>query len=188
MITSLDQKTALVLIDLQKGIVAFPQVADVIGGVLGNASKLVAAFREAGQPIVFINVDPGDSRWPQTRKDSGNNRMAFPPEFIEIAEGAGVQPGDTIITKHSWGAFWETELHNHLQQLGVTGIVLGGVSTSIGVEGTGRQAFELGYNISFAIDAMADTLASAHEHSIKTIFPRMGEVGSAEDVIVKLNA
>lgn len=187
MITSLDSKTALVLVDLQKGIVGYPALAAAIGGVLNNANRLVAAFRTAGQPVVFINVDPGDARWPKTRRDSGpNNPGPIPAEMLQIAEEAGIQTGDTVITKHSWGAFWQTELHSHLQQLGVTGIVLGGIATSIGVEGTARQAYELGYNITFVTDVMTDMVPLAHEHSTKIIFPRMGEVGVTADVLTKL--
>lgn len=68
----------------------------------------------------------------------------------------------------------------------VSGIVIAGISTSIGVEGTARAASELGYNIAFATDAMTDMQPLAHERSIQFIFPRMGETGSTKEIIEKL--
>jgi nicotinamidase-related amidase len=64
--------------------------------------------------------------------------------------------------------------------------VLAGISTSIGVEGTARAASELGYNISFALDAMTDRVKEAHERSIQFIFPRIGETGTTADIVAML--
>jgi nicotinamidase-related amidase len=61
------------------------------------------------------------------------------------------------------------------------------VATSIGVETTARQAFELGYNVTLATDAMTDMNESAHENSVSRIFPRLGETGTATDVIALLD-
>lgn len=185
MITAIDEKTALVLIDLQKGITG-ANVVHPVADVLKNAAKLVAAFRKAGQPVVYVNVNPGNAKWTTARKDAPRFSGNMPADWTDIVPEVDPQAGDIFVTKHTWGAFFETPLHNELQKRGVTGIVLGGISTSIGVEGTGRQASELGYNISFAIDVMTDMAASAHEHSVNTIFPRMGEVGTSDEVIAKL--
>ena len=54
------------------------------------------------------------------------------------------------------------------------------------MEGTARAASELGYNVSFALDAMTDRSQEAHERSIQFIFPRMGETGTTEDIIATL--
>ncbi len=55
-----------------------------------------------------------------------------------------------------WGAFYGTSLDLELRRRGITQIVLCGVATSIGVETTARNAYERGYNVSLAIDAMTD--------------------------------
>ncbi|OCX50512.1 hydrolase [Mucilaginibacter sp. PPCGB 2223] len=186
MITALDEKTALVLIDLQKGIVGYP-TAHPMAAVLANAAKLVAAFRKVNLPVVVVNVDPGRFKSLHTRKDAQQRNMGeIPAEWFEIAPEIVTQPGDIFITKHTWSAFHETAMDAELQKRGITGIVLAGVSTSIGVEGTGRAAHERGYNISFAVDAMTDTAAEAHERSLKYIFPRMGESGTTDDIIGQL--
>ncbi len=186
MITSLDKNTALILIDLQKGIVGFP-LAHPIVDILANSAKLVAAFRNAGLPIVIVNVNPGAAAWAKARKDSAPaSNVVFKEDWLEITPEIETEPGDIFITKHTWGAFFETALDDELKKRGVTGIVIGGVSTSIGVEGTARQASERGYNVTFATDAMTDMVASAHENSQKVIFPRMGETGTTEDIIAQL--
>jgi len=188
MVTALDERTALVLIDLQRAVVA-AQTAHPMDGVLQKNAALVAAFRKAGLPIVIVKVDFAKAMQQQTRKDAKQASFGtLPPELLEITPEIETQPNDIFITKHTWGAFFETGLHDELQKHGVTGIVLGGVATSIGVEGTARQASELAYNITFAKDAMTDRIMDAHNHSIQIIFPRIGEVGETGDIITMLAA
>jgi nicotinamidase-related amidase len=182
MITELDKNTALILIDLQKGIVSYP-VVHPIEIILANSAKLVDAFHHAGLPVVIVNVNPAGAKWTTSRKEPSPSRPAPAADWLEIVPEIKTEPGDIFITKHTWGAFFETALDEELKKRNVTGIVIGGVSTSIGVEGTARQASELGYNVTFAMDAMTDMIADAHKHSFKNIFPRMGEVGNTQDVL-----
>ncbi|HEY0273677.1 MAG TPA: isochorismatase family protein [Chitinophaga sp.] len=186
MVTALDQHTALVIIDLQKGITGYPTV-NPMADVLAQNAKLVAAFHKAGLPVVAVNVDPAKFKNPDARKDApSHGRMELPADFMDIIPEIGTLPTDIFITKHTWGAFFETGLHEALQARGVTGIVLTGVATSIGVEGTARQAAELGYNVAFARDAMTDMTASAQENSFTNIFPRIGETDSTAAILAKL--
>ncbi len=186
MVTVLDKNTALVLIDLQKGIVQL-SVAKPISEILANAARLVEAFRNAGLPIVIVNVNSIGRPWTQLRKDANpTQRFNITDDWFEIVPEIKTQPNDIFITKHTWGAFFETDLYEELQKRNVTGIVLAGVATSIGVEGTARHASERGYNITFAKDAMTDMFADAHEHSLKYIFPRIGEVDDTDKIIEKL--
>jgi nicotinamidase-related amidase len=186
MITTLDKNTALVLIDLQNGIVHLP-LATPAQTVLENAARLVSAFRNAGLPIVVVNVDPAGAAWTKTRKQA-NPSAAISPKagWRDIVPEIQTRPDDIFITKHGWSVFYETALDEELRKKGVTGIVLAGISTSIGVEGTARAASERGYNIAFAEDAMTDMYAEAHERSLKYIFPRIGEMGTTDQIIEKL--
>jgi len=185
MITALDKNTALVLIDFQNMVVETP-VAHSVDDVLNNANKLIAAFRNKNLPVVIVNVKPKDAAWLKSRKDV--KMPAFPNDenLYKITNKLHTDSSDIFITKHTWNAFFETALHELLQKNAVTGIVLTGISTSIGVEGTARAASELGYNISFAVDAMTDRQKEAHERSIQFIFPRMGEIGSTADIVAML--
>lgn len=193
MITAIDDRTALVLIDLQNGIVKNP-TAHPVNEIVNNAAKLVTAFRKAQLPVVIVNVDPTGAAWTKARVQqpaSPKNAAAQPPEKqdnpLDITPGIPTKEDDIFITKKTWNAFYNTALHQKLQELHITGIVLGGISTSIGVEGTARAASELGYNISFAEDAMTDRVAAAHENSLQYIFPRIGEIDSTDKIIEKLS-
>ncbi|GAB2864112.1 cysteine hydrolase family protein [Hymenobacter ruber] len=190
MVTALDPNTALVLIDLQNGIMQFPVIGST-SDVLANAAKLVAAFRQAGQPIVLVSVNPSANPNPDVRNDAKRPRpSALPAEWLALAPEIQAQPEDIRITKYAWGAFHntDTDLHAELQKRNITGTVLAGVSTSIGVESTARAAFERGYNLTFAQDAMTDTVASAQENSLKVIFPRIGEIDTTDNIIKVLAA
>ena len=196
MITQIDPKTALILIDLQKGIVNLP-LAGSVQDVLKKSAELIRAFRSKNLPIVIVRVNPLRAQWTLSRMDE----PSVPKNDDEIAQAEAIMdlagffditpevmttPEDIFITKTTWGAFYNTKLQSELVRLNITGIVMAGIATSVGVEGTARQASELGYNISFATDAMTDFHPSAHEHSIQRIFPRIGEVGVATDIIKKV--
>jgi len=187
MVTSLDKKTALVLIDLQKGIVQFPVVKPA-NEILTKAAALVSAFRKANLPVVIVNVDPTKSLLNDMRTDANAKFISFPAEWFEIAPEIETTEHDIFITKNAWNAFTNPDLDRELKKKGITGIVLAGISTSVGVEGTARAASELGYNITFAQDATTDTNAEAYEHSIKRIFPRLGEVDDTDRIIEVLAA
>lgn len=183
MITALDPRTALVLIDLQKGVLSYPLLTSA-STLLSNAVKLISAFRSANLPVVLVTIDPPATLNPEIRRDvQPRLRAAFTPEALELTSEIKPEAGDILITKHSWSAFHGTLLDDELKNRGITGIVLAGVSTSIGVEATARAASERGYNLTFAQDAMTDMVASAHEHSVKLIFPRLGEVGDTDAII-----
>lgn len=189
MITELDQNTALVLIDLQKGILSQP-TAHPLDGILDHANQLIEAFRAADLPVVLVRVNPSGATWTTTRKEGVPQQASaitkLPSEFVEFTDRIQPVPEDILIIKKTWNAFYKTPLHNALHNRNITGIVLGGTSTSIGVEGTARAASELGYNISFVIDATTDSNPKGHEHSVQNIFPRLGEVGNTADIIEQL--
>ncbi|HEX4151778.1 MAG TPA: isochorismatase family protein [Steroidobacteraceae bacterium] len=174
----MDAKTALVIIDLQKGIVSYP-TAHPIGEVVRQAGELAAAFRRHHLPVVLVNVAggaPGRTQQPAA--------VAEPPaDWTELVPALNRQPQDHVVTKRTWGAFTNTNLEAHLQRLGVTQIVLAGVATSIGVESTARHAHELGFHVALAVDAMTDLSLDAHNHSVTRIFPRLGENGTTHEIL-----
>jgi nicotinamidase-related amidase len=181
-ITQLDPKTALIVIDLQKGILAFP-TAHPTDKVVKLARQMIDAFRQHHLPIVFVNVAgvaPG-------RTESAPRVGQFPPDWTDLVPELNRQPADHLVTKRTWGAFTNTGLDEHLKKLGVTQLVILGVATSIGVESTARHAYENGYHITLAIDAMTDMNADAHTNSITRIFPRLGETGMTQEIIDLLN-
>ncbi len=184
--TALDPRTALVAIDLQKGIAGYPTVHP-FAGVVANTVRLAEAFRRRQLPVVLVNValspDGGDALRTRTEVRFSGTR---PPEFSELVPELGAHPGDLRITKRQPSAFFGTELDLQLRRRQITGIVLTGVSTSIGVEATARAAHERGYNVAFASDAVTDVEPSLHEIVMAKIFPRFGEVDTTDALLALL--
>ncbi len=187
MITEIDKNTALILIDLQNSIVGIPGTPNSMNDVFNNVNKLIQTFREKQLPIVFVNVNPSDAAWMKSRKETKMPPFPANENSYNITDKINTDKNDVFITKHTWNAFFETQLHNELKKRSITNIVLGGVSTSIGVEGTARAASELGYNVTFATDATTDRLESSYKHSVETIFPRIGEKGTTKEIIDIMN-
>jgi len=177
-VTTLDPKTALIIVDLQKGIVSFP-TAHPTAGVIAHSRALADAFRSRGLPVVLVNVTGGaPGRAEQSRKMGD-----LPADWADIVPELNQQPQDHLVTKRTWGAFTNTNLEALLRKEGVTQVVLAGVATSIGVESTARYAYELGFNITLAVDAMTDLNADCHHNSITRIFPRLGETGTTQEIL-----
>jgi nicotinamidase-related amidase len=177
-LTKLDTTAALVVIDLQKGIVSVP-TAHPVGEVIGRTARLARAFRERGWPVALVNVTgaaPG-------RTDVGRPKLSLSPDWAELVPELEQQLSDHLISKQRWGAFLGTELDDYLRERGVTQIFLTGVSTSAGVESTARSAYDLGYNVVLVVDAMTDRNADAHRNSVERIFPRLGETETTENVL-----
>lgn len=196
MITAIDKYTALVLIDLQKGIVGMNGAYDSTA-IIANAAKLVDEFRKENLPIVAVHVNPIGAPASKVRSeksmlpkdDAGQKEVMAKMEaggFFTIVPELGIKETDLVILKSTWNAFYATGLLEELKQRNITGIVLAGISTSIGVESTARTANENGFNISFVEDAMTDMVLASHENSLKNIFPRIGEIGTTDEIIAKL--
>ena len=179
--TVLDERTALIVIDLQKGIVAQP-MAHPTDAVVARAARLAAAFRAHALPVVFVTVHggaPGRSEQPRNFADR-------PPDWDELVPGLLAQAGDYHVGKRTWGAFTATGLEGLLRARGITQVAIAGIATSIGVESTARQAHELGFHVTLAVDAMTDMSREAHEHSVQRIFPRLGETAATEEIVALL--
>jgi nicotinamidase-related amidase len=177
-VTTLDPNTALILIDLQKGIVARDTRPYPAADVVAKAAMLARAFRARKLPVVLVHVTGGAP---------GRNEQPKPPapaaDWADLVPALDRQPDDHIVEKKTWGAFASTGLEDHLRAQGVTQVVIAGIATAIGVESTARQAWEAGFNVTLPIDAMTDLMAETHENSVTRIFPRLGETGTTEEVI-----
>lgn len=176
--TTLDTQTALIVVDLQKGLVGLP-FAHPIDDVVARVRSLASAFRCRNLPVVLVNVTgaaPG-------RTEQLLRSAPFPKEFANLIPELDQEPGDLVVTKQSWGAFANTDLQEQLRARDVTQVVIVGVATATGVEATARQAYELGFNVTLAIDAMTDVRAEAHDYSLANVFPRLSETATASNIL-----
>jgi nicotinamidase-related amidase len=182
-VTTLDPNPALIVIDLQTGVVGLPTVHSA-DEVIQRSATLAEAFRRRGLPVVLVNVA---GRPPGRTEHAPRSSGAFPEGWSELVPALNRQPGDLLITKHTPSAFTNTVLEERLRQLGATQVVIAGIATSIGVESTARGAYERGFHVTLASDAMTDTDPDAHEHSITRIFPRLGETGTSAEILTLLD-
>ena len=182
---SLDSKTtALVLIDLQHGILGMPVQPYSADAVVKVSSKMAKAFREKDAKVVYVRVDLNNlTPLIVDRSRMDPNAGPFPAIASELVSAAGFQESDLLITKRHWSAFGQTEMEDTLKKMGVTTIVLGGVATNFGVESTARHAVAVGFQVVIAEDACSTLEADAHTFAMEKIFPMIGRVGSSQEII-----
>ena len=149
------------------------------GGGDARAARLADTFRRRGLLVALVNVAgvaPG-------RTEQARPGGALPEGWTELVPELEPQPQDHRLTRRTWGAFASTDLLDRLRREGVTQVVIAGIATSIGVESTARQAYEFGFNVTLATDAMTDRSAEAHNNSVSRIFPRLGETGTTNEIL-----
>ncbi|MCL4403702.1 MAG: isochorismatase family protein [Candidatus Marsarchaeota archaeon] len=181
-------RTALVIIDLQKGIAATGRPLAPIDGakVVENASKLVSALRAAGAFIVPVHVGSTDGKdMPSVNAEQSISMASrhMAADWADIMPELGVSDSDHVILKHNWSAFYGTDLDLQLRRRHIDTIVLCGISTNIGVESTARDAYHHNYNQIFATDAMAAMTKEEHDGTVGNIFPRIGIRATTTEII-----
>lgn len=176
------RSSALVLIDLQQGIVSRPLHPRSGEAVCAAGRGLAERFRAAGAPVVLVNVawsaDGGDLPPQNVDQPIPRPPGGQPANWSTLVDDLA-WPGDLLVTKRQWGAFHGTELELQLRRRGVRTIVLGGVATNFGVESTARQAWELGYDVVIVEDACASSVPDIHEVAIRHILPRIARVSTS---------
>ena len=174
--------TALVLIDLQKGVMARSVVPHSAAAVYERSMLLAKRFRDAGAPVVQVRVsfssDLEDA--PRQPVDQPTDYSALPPGWDQFPDSP--PPSDILVTKRHWGAFYGTDLDLQLRRRGIRRIVLGGIATNIGVESTARSAAEHGYELVIPEDLCSCLSLETHTFSFKHIFPRLARITSSEAI------
>jgi nicotinamidase-related amidase len=181
-LSAIDPRSALVLIDLQKGITSIPGAPFTPAEVIERGTRLATEFRLRGLPVVLVNVKATSPGRTEISLRSGTAA----PDWTDLVPELDVQDTDIRVTKQSWGAFYGTSLDLELRRRGVTQIVLGGIATRFGVESTARAAHEHGYHVTVAVDACTDISADGHRASVEDVFPRLGETATTDEILATL--
>jgi nicotinamidase-related amidase len=182
-ITTLDRHTALLVIDLQQGLISTPKAPRPIEEVIAGAAELVTAFRAADLPVVLA-INEGK---PGPRSDYSRPAHDLPDDFDQLLPELDERDGDIIVRRSAWSAFADTGLDTILESHNITGVVIVGIATSFGVESTARAAADLDYNVTIATDAITDLSADAHQNSVSWVFPALAETGTVADVLARLS-
>ena len=177
-------KTALVVIDLQRGIASMDTQPYPANTVITNAALLAGAFRERGMQVYLVRVAQSKGTSLSTLSDTSfPSRGEMPPDWAEIVPELGPAPSDVVITKRQWGAFYGTDLELRLRRGGADSIVLCGIATTYGVESTASFAYEYGFQQVFAEDAMSDRSADAHRNAVEFVLKRIGRVRKTREIL-----
>jgi nicotinamidase-related amidase len=184
------KSTALVLIDLQKGVMGRPVAPHSAAQVIDNSVRLGASLSHAGGVVAPVHVafspDGGDRL--RQAVDRPNPIAALPADWSELVPEIAALRADFVIVKRQWGAFHGTELDLQLRRRGVDTIVLTGVATNFGVESTAREAWQQGYSVVVAEDAVSSLGEALHKFSIETILPRIARIRSTAEILAALPA
>jgi nicotinamidase-related amidase len=177
-------RTALVQIDLQNFNVKRDLAPHPAERVVGNCVLLAGEMRDRGGMVIFVRVLLEELQSPPADNPMRKpGTPAPPPEAVHLADEAQVQATDHVVTKRQWGAFYGTELDQLLRRRGIKTLIMSGIATNYGVESTAREAFDRGYELIFAEDAMSSMSAEAHRFSSENVFRTMGRVRSTRALI-----
>ncbi len=137
---------ALIVIDVQQSFRERPNWAAVSDpAIVKQVDRLVTAAREAGDLVVWVlHAEPGSN-------------TVFDPALGHVRLMYGLTPraGEPVITKTSINAFTTTNLQQVLTTNGVRELMICGIQTEQCCETTARLASDLGYDVTFVIDATA---------------------------------
>jgi nicotinamidase-related amidase len=142
---SFDRDTALIPIDVQLGFDFPPWGRRNNPQMEANGLRLLAAWRERGAPLIHV------------RHDSVHPASTLNPAHRGNAFRAGFEPreGEPLVSKSVNAAFISTDLDLRLRRLGITRVVLFGISTDMCVSTSARVGANLGYEVTVVGDACA---------------------------------
>lgn len=183
------KETALVVVDLQDGTRVGEFGPHSFDDVLARSLELVSAARDAGALVVYVRSgyypDLGD-------KARFQSDVRPSPSGIPVEDPAALVPeitpleNEPVIVKRSWNSFHGNDLDLQLRRRGIRNVILTGVTTNFGVEGTGRNAIDLGYSVIYVSDAMSSPTAELHNFAVTSTFPYLGRVRTTDQVVAAL--
>lgn len=176
-------RAAVVVIDLQNSQLGRNLGPHSVDTVVSNANRLIRAGRAHDALIVYAvssHLPSGGDALSVVADDRPAAPHRRPEGWDRLLDGVDAPRAETdpVTTKRGWDAFYGSSLELQLRRHGVTEVVLTGISTNFGVEGTARAAIDRGFRVIFAEDAMTSANAELHEFAVTRILPRIGRVVS----------
>ena len=179
--------TALIIIDLQEGVLNPEPVPFGREQIVRQAAALGHAFEKTGSPIVLTTTDfaPGYADAPRGLADSpwALPKEGLPAGFAKLVPEIDALPAAVRLVKRQMSAFFGTELDLQLRRRGCETLVICGVATNLGVEATARAAFDFNYNVVVASDACGSVAPGLHEFAVEKILPRVARVRETSEIV-----
>lgn len=184
---------ALLMIDMQNaychpdGVFAC-NAADplVCQKVVEPCARLMRAARAAGIPVLHaakVSFSPTAQTvsFHNTRRE-GRGMLLLGDWDADFAEGVRPAPGEVVLHKPAFSAFFGTALDSVLLALGARQLVLAGVTTSICLETTARDAAQRALDVFVVRDASAEWEPARHERSIEQMSYAFARVVTVEQL------
>lgn len=177
-------KTALLIMDMQKGILARYPLEEA---VLSPFRQALTAAREHGVQVIYVRLAFREG-YPEVGSGNGmfagisqRGGMTVADEGTQIIDALRPEPGEPVVNKVRFSAFAGSGLDVLLR--GVESLVLCGVSTSGVVLSTLREAADRDFALTVLSDACLDSDPEVHRVLLEKVFPRQAAVMSAADWI-----
>ncbi len=165
--------------------------------VVSNLKRVIEGTRQAGIPVLFgpMAYTMEDYADEQLQRKSGINRLMFERKmFLAGSWGADFHPDlqpqekDTVLLPHKSCDVFTTDLPEHLQRMGITHLVIAGMSANLCCESTGRHAMEAGFDVTFLSDAIGASSIPEYEASIHLNYPLLSNaVIKVDDFLAAIN-
>lgn len=182
--------SALLVVDMQQFFLDASSPTFTCGGVaiLPTVKRLVDAFRRSDRPVIFTRHvhHPGDL-------DSGIMGWWWEGRCIECSPESEIhpdltpRPGEKVVLKHRYSAFYNTDLETVLRCLKIEDIVVSGLMTNMCCESTARDAYYRDYRVFFLADGTGSISEDMHLASLLNLafgFAYVTTSGAIEDQLV----
>jgi len=181
--------SALLVVDMQRFFLDAASPTFTCGGVaiVPTVKRLMAAFRRANRPVIFSQhvhhpggLDSGIMGWWWEGKCvEGSPESEVHPDVAPL-------PGEKVVSKHRYSAFYNTDLETVLRCLKVEDVVVSGIMTNMCCESTARDAYYRDYRVFFLADGTGSISEEMHLASLLNLAFGFACVTSSDVIVAHL--
>jgi nicotinamidase-related amidase len=182
-------RSALLIVDMQEFFLDPGSPTFTCGGpaILSTVKEMIGAFRAIGRPVIFTkhvhhpdNLDSGIMRWWWE-----GMCVEGSPES-EIHRDISPLPGEKVVSKHRYSAFYGTDLEIVLRCLKIEDLVISGIMTNLCCESTARDAYFRDFRVFIPADGTASINEEMHLASLLNLAYGFAFVAGARRIISDL--
>ncbi len=137
--------------------------------IVPNVQRLLHRWRDTGRSVVFTRHGHGNDGDGNMLQRFFGGVISNDSEEADIVDALVPRPGEPVIAKDTYDAFFRTDLEAHLRHRGATQVLIAGVLTHMCCETTARSAFCRGFEVYLPVDAMASTTEERHVQSLLSL-------------------